>query len=195
MEGRRRLSRGSGDVHTSQWQPMVGTPTLVPEPSTVIFTAPAASHWLCGLRLSRLSFLIFQHLDEAEAQLGEGVFQHALLFESEIAARLFLQHAEQVDAMARQIEIRLGLLFRRAEVHQAELHLRLCAQGQGEELEGSRRQLDAGFRSLVDFVSHTIRILHFRTGAGSGRAAFGVALTIGGGWGLIGIRSEDAVWG
>ena len=31
-EGRRRLSRGSSDVQTAQWQPIVGTPTLVPEP-------------------------------------------------------------------------------------------------------------------------------------------------------------------
>ena len=41
MEGRSRLSRGSVDVQTSQWQPMVGTPTLVPEPRTVIFNGKA----------------------------------------------------------------------------------------------------------------------------------------------------------
>src|SRR5260221_8994292 len=32
---RMRLSRGSVEVHTAQWQPMVGTPMEVPEPSTV----------------------------------------------------------------------------------------------------------------------------------------------------------------
>jgi hypothetical protein len=30
-----RLSRGSLEVQTAQWQPMVGTPMDVPEPSTV----------------------------------------------------------------------------------------------------------------------------------------------------------------
>src|SRR5579862_3480662 len=39
MEGRRRLSRGSVEEHTSQLQPMVGTPELVPDPSTVILMA------------------------------------------------------------------------------------------------------------------------------------------------------------
>ena len=37
MEGRSRVSRGSVEWQTSQEQPMVGTPELVPEPSTVIF--------------------------------------------------------------------------------------------------------------------------------------------------------------
>src|SRR5690349_13143190 len=36
MEGRSRLSRGSAEWHTAQEQPMVGTPELVPDPSTVI---------------------------------------------------------------------------------------------------------------------------------------------------------------
>src|SRR5438045_9625443 len=37
MEGRSLLSRGSVDRQTAQSQPIVGTPELVPEPSTVIF--------------------------------------------------------------------------------------------------------------------------------------------------------------
>jgi hypothetical protein len=41
-EGRRRLSRGSLDVQTLQRQPIMGTPTLVPEPSTRI---DACSNW------------------------------------------------------------------------------------------------------------------------------------------------------
>src|SRR6185437_9019584 len=53
-EGRRRLSRGSLDVHTSQWQPTVGTPELVPEPSTVI---------LNGL------VLLFSKMQQAEMDL------------------------------------------------------------------------------------------------------------------------------
>jgi len=35
-EGRRRLSRGSVEAQVAQLQPMVGTPELVPEPSTVM---------------------------------------------------------------------------------------------------------------------------------------------------------------
>src|SRR5579859_3213814 len=34
-EGRRRLSRGSLEVHTGHWQPRDGTPIEVPEPRTV----------------------------------------------------------------------------------------------------------------------------------------------------------------
>src|ERR1700688_737299 len=34
-EGRRRLSRGSLEVQTRQWQPREGTPMEVPEPRTV----------------------------------------------------------------------------------------------------------------------------------------------------------------
>src|ERR1700682_1978066 len=41
MEGRSRRSRGSLEWHTAQWQPMVGTPTLVPEPSTVMLRESA----------------------------------------------------------------------------------------------------------------------------------------------------------
>lgn len=37
-EGRSRLSCGSDEVHTRQWQASVGTPMDVPEPSTVIFS-------------------------------------------------------------------------------------------------------------------------------------------------------------
>jgi len=37
------MSRGSVEVQTRQWQPMVGTPTLVPDPSTVIFRPSAGN--------------------------------------------------------------------------------------------------------------------------------------------------------
>jgi hypothetical protein len=39
MEGLVRLSRGSGDSQTAQWQASVGTPMDVPEPKTVNCTA------------------------------------------------------------------------------------------------------------------------------------------------------------
>src|SRR4029077_7299094 len=40
-EGRRRLSRGSLEVQTRQWQPREGTPMEGPEPRTVIFIGAA----------------------------------------------------------------------------------------------------------------------------------------------------------
>src|SRR5579859_3811145 len=40
-EGRRRLSRGSLEVQTRQWQPREGTPMEVPEPRTVSFIGAA----------------------------------------------------------------------------------------------------------------------------------------------------------
>src|SRR5258708_4407927 len=40
IDGRRRLSRSSEDVQTLHSHPIVGTPTLVPEPRTVMETAP-----------------------------------------------------------------------------------------------------------------------------------------------------------
>ena len=48
MDGRRRLSRGSFELHTAQWHPIVGTPVLVPEPNTVILMPSAGIYtfWL-----------------------------------------------------------------------------------------------------------------------------------------------------
>src|SRR6266404_2684377 len=51
MDVRIRLSRGSLEVQTAQWQPMVGTPMEVPEPSTVncngVPELPAEDEWGC----------------------------------------------------------------------------------------------------------------------------------------------------
>src|SRR6185312_16142569 len=59
IDGRRRVSRGSVEWHTAQEQPMVGTPELVPEPSTVIFigsrSAPAGSWVQSTIDLTRNS--------------------------------------------------------------------------------------------------------------------------------------------
>src|SRR5678815_5190030 len=48
IDGRRRLSRGSVERHTSQSQPIIGTPEDVPVPRNV--TRPA---WCITLRLRR----------------------------------------------------------------------------------------------------------------------------------------------
>ena len=54
-----------GEVQTSQWQPMVGTPTLVPEPSTVIFTGGAGIQAFCA------AARLVGDLHETEAQFRQ----------------------------------------------------------------------------------------------------------------------------
>jgi len=60
MDGRSRLSRGSLELQTSQWQPIVGTPMLVPEPSTVMRS---------GVAVKRITWLLafFHGLDVSES--------------------------------------------------------------------------------------------------------------------------------
>ena len=63
--------------------------------------------------------------------------------------------------MARQVQVRLGLLLRRAEVHQAELDFRLRAQGKGQEFERRRRHRKPALRPVLCFlIAHSIRILN-----------------------------------
>src|SRR5436190_16055127 len=112
MDGRSRLSRGSVEVHTLQWHPMVGTPTLVPEPSTVIRRGTS------GIRLlSRRLAGVIRDLNEAEPKLGKGILEQALLLEGEIAFSLLEQDAQHVDGVPREKKIGLGL-FVRGEAHQ-----------------------------------------------------------------------------
>src|ERR1043165_6640892 len=108
MEGRRRLSRGSVEVQTSQWQPMVRRPTLVPEPRTVIFSGDSGIR-RSGLRLRGLvrgclvrNFFgtlggLVRRLDEPEAELGERIHQQAQLFERKVALGLFQKNGQDVD--------------------------------------------------------------------------------------------------
>src|SRR6201984_762934 len=55
---RMRLSRGSLEVQTAQWQPMVGTPMDVPEPSTVNCNAvpevPDEGEWKVFADMTRM---------------------------------------------------------------------------------------------------------------------------------------------
>src|SRR5215472_5113915 len=136
MEGRRRRSRGSSEVQTAQWQPMVGTPTLVPEPSTVMRTesngilgaalpfrgffglfvgfhevAGAASFRGLGGWRRRFFRVLLHRLDVAEAQLGQGIFDEALLFHRGVTAGLVPEHAEQIDGMARDPEVGFGAVL------------------------------------------------------------------------------------
>src|ERR1700674_2000727 len=97
-DGRKRLSCGSLELHTRQWQPSVGTPMDVPEPSTVIFSGAggmvkklksglATPRWaagchsgaclrfgLRGLRRNRLIDLQIGHLQLTEEVQEEGLF-------------------------------------------------------------------------------------------------------------------------
>jgi len=58
------IVRGSLELQTSQWHPIVGTPMLVPEPSTVMRSA--------SLEKRHLRSLAFFHgLDISESEFGE----------------------------------------------------------------------------------------------------------------------------
>src|ERR1051326_174282 len=150
MEGRRRLSRGSSEVQTAQPQPIVGTPTLVPEPSTTMLSESAAMllgslfrfffrRWsflrLSFLRLGffRFSFLTgrLECLHETESQLGDGVFNQALLLDAEIAPGLLLNHGEHVDGVARHSEVGFGAVLLLAEVQHSQLNLGLRFEREG----------------------------------------------------------------
>src|SRR5215469_16218391 len=99
MEGRRRLSRGSGDRQTSHKHPMVGTPELVPDPSTVILmfgvsmrlsTAGSGAGFRRGGRLGGLGFFLrplLGDLHESETQFGQCIFDEPLLLNGQIALR------------------------------------------------------------------------------------------------------------
>src|SRR5690242_10498758 len=93
------------------------------------------------------------NLDVAEAQLGQAVFYQALLFGGEIAFRLFLEDAEQVDRMARQIEIRFVFLVLFAKVHQSQMHLGLHQDGFHQKHKAGRRKRKVG--SVFSVLSHS----------------------------------------
>src|SRR3982751_5849875 len=109
MEGRRRLSRSSVDVHTLQLQPMVGTPTLVPDPKTVIATSGIYCRFFAG----------FHRLDVAEAQFGERILDQALLVHGQIALCFIREHCEQVDGVGREAVVWGGAVFVLPEVHES----------------------------------------------------------------------------
>ena len=120
---------------------MVGIPTLVPEPSTVIFrgsTAILRASLSLGAR--GLLLMLLHGLHEAKPQLGQCIFDEPLFFDTEIAASLLLQHREHIDGMPRYREIRPGPVFFLAEMQQPEMHFRLCLQRKHQELERCGRE-------------------------------------------------------
>src|SRR5665213_4537998 len=140
-EGRRRRSRGSSEWHTAQRQPIIGTPTLVPEPSTVIRMDSEAilRSGLLFLRFHLRHCLLALHgLNKAESQLRKCVLHQALLLHRHIAPRLFLQHREQVDGMARNAEIGFGPVLFLAKVKHPEVHLGLRLERENQEFKRRR---------------------------------------------------------
>ena len=68
MEGRRRVSRGSAERQTSQEQPMVGTPELVPEPRTLILRAISTLGRGVKFQFTRSAEKAFKVLDIARRE-------------------------------------------------------------------------------------------------------------------------------
>ena len=84
--------------------------------------------------------MLFKSLDEAKAQLGEGVLDEPLFLQGEIAARFFLDHGQQIDAVARHAELGLRPFRLITEMQQPEVDLYLGLQRKDQEVESCRRQ-------------------------------------------------------
>ena len=84
------------------------------------------------------AFLFVRDLNEAEAELGDAIFEQALLFGREIASGFFLEHPEQVNGMPCQRQVHFVLVVAFLEFQQAQLHLGLHENGFDEEQEISR---------------------------------------------------------
>src|SRR4029453_6721244 len=110
-DGRRRLSRGSSERQVLHSQPIIGTPCEVPVPRNVISKL--------GLDDPALALL---SLDVAHPQLVEQVVNELGLVGRQVALRLLLQEADQVDHLMRGHEIRLVTLAAVRVWDVAEMH-------------------------------------------------------------------------
>ena len=149
MEGRRRLSRGSVDGTRAHVHPMVGTPELVPEPSTVMRNGGSGSgrRWRVLRRISSTGFsgrLSARYLHEAEAQLGERVFDQPLLFERELP--LVFSAIIASMSMAWRAAGRLGgLLGCFAEAATGRVAFPPASSGKTPEIQKWGREGETGF--------------------------------------------------
>jgi hypothetical protein len=84
--------------------------------------------------------MLLPGLHEAKPQFGQCIFDEPLFFDSEIAASLLLKHRKHIYGMPRNRKIRPGPVFFLAEMHQAEVHLRLRFQRMHEKLEARGRK-------------------------------------------------------
>ena len=119
---------------------MVGTPTLVPEPRTVIVGRQFRPARLCSPGFA-------PGLHVAEAKLGQRVFEQARFIEAQVTARLLEQHGQHVDRVLGRAQVGLGVVFLVAEVQQAQEHLRFGHGAQHQELESGRRNRNLGAAS------------------------------------------------
>src|ERR1700685_4178600 len=139
MEGRVRLSRGSGDSQTAQWQASVGTPIEVPEPKTVNWRA-GISKWRAGVmfdsspqvlnllrflgtnpRRDLLNLLLalgflghgvgrgFRDLHKRQLQTSQNFEQELIVFFRQIPPGFFAQSIEHIDYFSCAFEITEGL--------------------------------------------------------------------------------------
>src|SRR4029077_13959300 len=122
MDGRVRRSRGSVERQTLQSQPIDGTPCDVPLPRTVTLrfnnALPAAGSF-----------------DESEPQLVEDLLEDLPLFSGQVAARLLIQEAQDLDHLGGAVEIHLGRLTRDRIRQVAEVDRSCARQRQDERRE------------------------------------------------------------
>jgi hypothetical protein len=138
IEGRSRVSRGSVDLQTAQPQPMVGTPELVPDPRTVIFSgifpfcaqraARVAACALFPFRAQRARLLVTE--DAAACALFSFCAQSAalpaedarrmrysptggFLFDGFLLARFLFSHLYEAKTEFRDGVLQRALLFHR----------------------------------------------------------------------------------
>lgn len=108
---------------------------------------------------------LLQGFDEAEAEFGDGVIEAALFVGSEVAFRFLLEHGEEIDVVAAEVEIGLPAF---AEGEEAHVELGLEAKRVDEEVEIRRRELgasavvfDVGFgqENVVFRIQHDFSLL------------------------------------
>src|SRR5512146_1202482 len=122
-EGRVRWSRGSGELHTAQVHPIVGTPMDVPLPSTVSVAFIAWSSSLGGgLRRLRPTADGVGHFHVGHAQLVQAVLDEMLFRGGQIALGLLREQFDGVNGLARANDVHLSAPAFFAQ--QTELHER-----------------------------------------------------------------------
>ena len=120
-----------------------------------------------GFRRSRFGHFV-RNLHEAEPQLGQRIFGEALLFERQVSLGLLHQDANQVDGVARQVEVGLDF-FLLPEGHQPKLHFGLRPHGKNQERKRGRGQ---GHFELLRLVGYGLNVAHqpyFNRVGGRGR--------------------------
>ena len=95
----------------------------------------------------------------AKAKFCQAVFYEALFLYREVAARLFLQHAKEIDRVPGQWQIGLEVFFLVSQLQQPELHLGLHENGFDQKFKAGRR-----YRKILRSgaaVCHTTFLFYF----------------------------------